>query len=295
MNDHGTRQHGMARQPMLRDILLPWMHAGSERGPLRAALALAEAFDAHVRILATVDVPMPMPTDWGGMSYDLYARMHEDAYTRNAALVARLRESHAREGARVDVRSTESIAMHPAATAALHARHADLVVVPTAPAGDAQSGPTLSGFGELLIHGGRPVLAVPEAAEFTGLPRRAVIAWKPTREAARSVHDALPLLREADAVDVVVVDPEPGEKSYGEDPGADIAAHLARHGLRVEVISLPRMNFSTAYAVLDHARSIGAGLLVAGGYGHSRFREFLLGGATRELLQGTHLPVLFSH
>ena len=109
------------------------------------------------------------------------------------------------------------------------------------------------------------------------------------------LDDALPLLRHAEAVDVVVVAPEPDEKGYGQDPGADIAAHLARHGLRVEVIAKPRMNFSTAYAVLEHARTVGAGLLVAGDYGRSRFREFLLGGATRELLQGTHLPVLFSH
>lgn len=295
MNHHGTKQHGMVRQPMLRDILLPWMHAGSERGPLHAALALADAFDAHVRILATVDVPMPMPTDWGGMSYDLYARMHEDAYARNAALVARLRESHAREGARVDVRSTESIAMHPAATAAMHARYADLAVVPTAPTGGAQSGPTLSGFGELLIHGGRPVLAVPEDAEFAGLPRRALIAWKPTAQAARAVHDALPLLRDADTVEVLVIDAQIDERSHGEEPGADIAAHLARHGLNVEVTTRPSMDFSIAHEIVKHAGRSGAQLIVAGGYGHSRMREFALGGATREFMQCTDVPILFSH
>lgn len=300
MNDHGTRQPGIAHHPMLRDILLPWVNEASGRGPLRAALALAEAFDAHVRILAAVDVPMPMPTDWGGMSYDLYARMHEDAHARNAALVARLREAHAREGARVEVRSTESIAMHPAATAALHARHADLVVVPTAPMGDAQSGPALSWFGDLLIHGGRPVLAVPEGMNVDGLPRRALVAWKPTAQAARAVHDALPLLRDADTVEVLVIDAgigggTDGSNAHGEEPGADIAAHLARHGLDVQVTTRPSMDFSVAHEIVKHAGRSGAQLIVAGGYGHSRLREFALGGATREFMQCTDIPILFSH
>jgi len=285
----------MARWRGPRDILLPWVHAGSERGPLRAALALADAFDAHVRMLVTVDVPMPMPTDWGGMSYDLYARMHEDACARNAALVARLREAHAREGARVEVRGGESIAMHPAATAAMHARYADLAVVPTAPAGDAQSGLALSGFGELLIHGGRPVLAVPDSAGFAALPQRALIAWTSTAQAARAVHDALPLLRDADLVEVLVVDPDIGERAHGEEPGADIAAHLARHGLNVEVTMRPGMGFSVAHEIVRHAGRTGARLIVAGGYGHSRLSEFVLGGTTRELVQSTDVPILFSH
>lgn len=293
--ENGTARNGTIRRHAPRDILLPWMHAGSERGPLRAALALAEAFDAHVRILATVDVPMPMPTDWGGMSYDLYARIHEDAYARNAALVARLRQAHAPEGARVEVRSTESIVMHPAATAAMHARYADLAVVPTAPVEDAQSGLALSGFGELLIHGGRPVLAVPESADIVGLPKRALIAWKPTAQAARAVHDALPLLRDADIVEVLVIDAEIDARSHGEEPGADIAAHLARHGLDVEVTTRPSMDFSVAREIVKHARRTGAQLIVAGGYGHSRLREFALGGATRELMQYTDVPILFSH
>ena len=150
-------------------------------------------------------------------------------------------------------------------------------------------------FHDLLRHSGRPVLVVPDGHAATLPPKRVVIAWKPTRETSRAVADAMPLLQKADAVDVLVIDPAVGESAHGGEPGADIAAHLARHGLRVEVVTRPSMNFSVAYAVLEYARTVGADLVVAGGYGHSRLREALLGGTTRELLQTTHLPVLFSH
>lgn len=285
----------MSHDGMLRDILVPCVNAASECGPVRAALTLAKAFDAHVHLLATVDVPMPMPTDWGGMSYDLYTRMHEDAYARNEALLTRLRAEYANADVPVEVRGGESIAMHPAATAAMHARYADLVLLPTAPMGAADAGPALSWFGDVLIHGGRPVLAVPAEATFTALPQRVLIAWKPTAQAARAVHDALPLLRMAAAVEVLVIDPDSDERGHGEEPGADIAAHLARHGLDVEVTTRPSMDFSIAHEIVKHAGRTGAGLIVAGGYGHTRFREFILGGATRELMQCTDVPVLFSH
>ena len=279
---------------MYKDILVPDSPTGCEHGPADAAIAIAAAHNARVTLLALVDVPEPLPGQWSGMTADLYSRLHREALERAQARADTLRAHYAQASAPVDVRIANAGALYPQNVASLHARYADIAVIASAPRGGPTSGIAHDLFHDLLLHSGRPVLVVPEATTLAP-GSRAVIAWKPTREAARAVHDALPLLREAASVDVVVVDPEPDEAGYGEDPGADIAAHLARHGLRVEVVTKPRMNFSTAYAVLDHARSVGAGLLVAGGYGRSRLREFLLGGATRELLQTTHLPVLFSH
>ena len=123
----------------------------------------------------------------------------------------------------------------------------------------------------------------------------AVIAWQPTREAARALHDALPLLREAKTVDVVMIDPVVSESRYGQEPGADIAGHLARHGLQVNVVTHVLRQETVATALLRHAAESGAQLLVAGGYGHSRLREWALGGTTRELLQAISTPILFSH
>lgn len=279
---------------MYKDILVPDIQPGCEHGPADAAIALAERHGAHVALLILVDVPEPLPGQWAGMTTDVYSRLHHEALQRARARADTLREKYAQAPVPVEVRIANAGALYPQNVVTLHARYADIAVLPNAPRGRPEAAAAHDLFHDLLLQSGRPVLVVPGAVE-TVPGARAVIAWKPTREAARAVHDALPLLREAESVDVVVVDPEPDETGYGEDPGADIAAHLARHGLRVEMVAKPRTNFSTAFAVLDHARDVGAGLLVAGGYGRSRFREFLLGGATRELLQSTHLPVLFSH
>jgi nucleotide-binding universal stress UspA family protein len=96
-------------------------------------------------------------------------------------------------------------------------------------------------------------------------------------------------------VDVLVVDPDVGESAYGDAPGADIAAHLARHGCQVQVITQAREGRSTGAVIVDYATAQHAELIVMGGYGHSRWREQVLGGATRAVLDQTGLPVLFAH
>lgn len=280
---------------MFKDILVPYVNADSERAAAAAAIALAEAFDAHVALLVTVDVPAPMPSDWGAMAYDVYARLHEEARKRAREQADALREKFAHATVPLEVRTTEAVSLYPQNAAAMQARYADLSVLPTMPRDGAENMLVHDYFHDLLRHSGRPVLVVPDGHAATLPPKRVVIAWKPTRETSRAVADAMPLLQKADAVDVLVIDPAVGESAHGGEPGADIAAHLARHGLRVEVVTRPSMNFSVAYAVLEYARTVGADLVVAGGYGHSRLREALLGGTTRELLQTTHLPVLFSH
>jgi len=279
---------------MFKDILIPYVNEDSLGAPLQAASALAEVAGGHLAVLVTVDVPTPMPSDFGAMAYDVYARLHEEARRRAEARAEAVRTRFAHARTPIEVRIAEAVSLYPQNTAAMHARHADLTVLP----GMHRDGDNLAlhdYFHDVLRHSGRPVLVVPDGASLPVPPKRAVVAWKPTREAARAVADAMPLLRRAERVDVVVIDPAVGESAYGGEPGADIAAHLARHGLRVEVTVRPSMNYSVAYALLDHARTVGADLLVAGGYGHSRLREAVLGGSTRELLETAHLPVLFSH
>ncbi len=139
-----------------------------------------------------------------------------------------------------------------------------------------------------------PVLIVPYAGTFDTVRHRVVIAWNGSQEAARAVRASIPLLRQADLVQVVVFNPEVGLDAHGEDPGADIALFLARHDVKVDV-SWQITESDIGNAILSHVADVNADLLVMGGYGHARFREILLGGVTRTILRSMTVPVLMSH
>jgi nucleotide-binding universal stress UspA family protein len=122
-----------------------------------------------------------------------------------------------------------------------------------------------------------------------------VVGWDASREAARAVRDALPLLTQAKVVEVVSVNPRPADLGHGDVPGADIALYLARHGVNVEVQRIETRELDVGNALLSHVASEAADLLVMGGYGHARLREIMLGGATRTILHDMTVPVLMSH
>src|SRR5690606_27847836 len=192
-----------------------------------------------------------------------------------------------------EVRTPESILVEPPHLLSLHARYADLVVMTAPDADEDKTQVVRECFTAILFGSGRPVLVVPPHP-VTAPVRHLVVAWQPTPEATRALHDAMPLLRQAASVDVVSVDPSVDDLRHGDDPGVDIATHLSRHGLRVNVVALPRAGMSVAEVLLRHAKESGAHCLIAGGYGHSRLREWVLGGTTRELLALARLPVPFS-
>jgi nucleotide-binding universal stress UspA family protein len=122
-----------------------------------------------------------------------------------------------------------------------------------------------------------------------------MIAWDSGREAARAVNDALPVLEQATAVTVLSVNPRPGIDLHGEEPGADIALHLSRHGVKVEVQQTQVEEINVGDTVLSRLADLGCDLLVMGAYGHSRLREVVLGGVTRTLFESMTVPVLMSH
>ena len=142
---------------------------------------------------------------------------------------------------------------------------------------------------------GRPALVIPGQGATALPPRRAIIAWNGTREAARAAHDAVPLLAGAEQVTVLVVDPQSHRSAVAEEPGAALARHLARHGLRTEARTVSSAQRSVGEAVLAEAAATGAELIVMGAYGHSRLREFVFGGVTEHLLRAMPVPVLFAH
>ena len=174
----------------------------------------------------------------------------------------------------------------------LHARYADLVVIGQTDASENSHVP--ADFPErLVLAGGRPVLILPAVGSFATIGKRILVAWNPSREATRAVTDAIPLLQRADNVHVMAVNPKAGE--HGSVPGADIGLYLARHGVRVEIKADHGAEIDVGNELLSRAADLDADLIVMGGYGHSRLKEWVLGGATRTILESMTAPVLMSH
>lgn len=177
---------------------------------------------------------------------------------------------------------------------ALQARYADLVVV-SQPDMDEADSTILAGLPEyLMLNSVRPVLVIPYAGKFDRIGARPLIAWDGSMEATRAVANAIPLLKRADTVTVAVFNPTLKYDVHGQEPGADIALYLARHNIKVDV-ARQKTNLDTGNALLSLAADLRSDLIVMGGYGHSRFREVLLGGVTRTVLETMTAPVLMSH
>ena len=140
---------------------------------------------------------------------------------------------------------------------------------------------------------GHPALVIPRAGAGALPPRRAIVAWDGSREAARAASDAIPLLQLAELV-LVLVDRHRAA-APATSPASELAAHLPRHEVKAEVRQVASGGAGIADVLLAQARDEAADLLVMGGYGHSRLREMMLGGTTRSILEHMTVPVLFAH
>ena len=175
----------------------------------------------------------------------------------------------------------------------LNARYFDLSIL-------GQSQDNMPGFVEfdfadnVALESGRPVLVVPSIGVNKLDIERVLVAWSGSRESVRAVNDSLPILRHAAKVFVLSVN-LPKEEHDSDIPGADISLHLSRHGVQTDSEMIMGADISIGDVLLSRAADKSVDLIVMGAYGHSRFRELVLGGATRELLEHMTVPVLFSH
>ena len=260
---------------------------------LDIAASLARQQGAHLTALYVIDLAIPIMAmgDGGGggaVIAELMEQMRQSAVTAGVKLKAGFEAALAREGIMGEWRQVEGTTPE---ILALHGRYADLLIL-------GQDAPENDNMGLLeaaLFDSGRPVLAIPYAGNFESIGQRVLVGWNASREASRAVHDALPLLAKAESTCVFLANPKRGLAAHGEEPGADIARHLARHGLKVEVAKTVADDVADSALLLNHASDMGADLLVMGAYGHSRLREFILGGVTRSLLREMTVPVLLSH
>ena len=261
------------------------------------ALAMGRAHDARVVGVALAiepTIPAYIGAELPIEVRDIQRKAAEESAQKAADAFM---EAADRAGISAESRVVNAYESTAGETLAFHARHADISILgqsnPDSPFAHLTS--TLAE--ELLFSSGRPVYLVP----YIGIRPdavsggKAVIAWDGGRESTRAVHDALPILEDMDEVIVLVVDAGKNRYSHGAEPGADIAAHLARHDIKVRVERVQSAGIEVAEVVLNLIAETGANLLVMGGYGHSRLRELALGGVTRTILQEMTVPVLMSH
>jgi nucleotide-binding universal stress UspA family protein len=293
----------------LRDITVVLDDAAPSETRLAIAIALAQQHNAYLTGLSALDLLMPatpvvqprdsLETDAPSAAALLGApRPYEysDADTQVAEKAERI-EAAFRERLRLSgVLGDWRVASGKVSeTVVRQARHADLIILGQV---DPNHPPLPAGrhlVEDVLLTSGRPTLIVPYIGSFKASGSRALVAWNNSREAARAVNDAIPLLAKATSVTILAVNPRGREPVTDDATIADLIHHLARHGISAKAERTAAANISVSDVLLSYAADISADLLVAGGYGHSRLRERILGSTTHTLLQHLTVPVLMSH
>lgn len=256
---------------------------------LRAAAWLANAHEAHLVGCAATGMSWPAYAVLTGSMAQMPVGEYESLRSTARAALARFVQRAGQLGvASIEERMVED---ENRDALLLQARYADLVVTGQ----DAGDAATVRGLPQYLaMHGVRPVLAVPPSYGGAPIADIVVVGWDGSAQAIRAIAGAMPVLLRAASVRLALVNPDLESGLHGEEPGADMALYLARHGLRVEVL-VERTQAAVGDALLGIAAACGAGLLVTGAFGHSRYRQIVLGGVTRLLLDRATLPVLYAH
>ncbi|MBO0902222.1 universal stress protein [Jiella sonneratiae] len=265
--------------------------AAHGNGDLDLARGLCEAEGAHLSLIVTT-VSTPPPIGESAVGSDYWLREQETQARRLAerveAVEARLQES----GISADVDTAHLERSLIGQAVGRRARYADLVLVGPAMRKDEDlADVVLEGA---LFDAGCPALVLPEGVAPSLKPKRVVVAWSSTLEAAHAVRQAAEFLGAAEEVRVVMVDPKANSFENGPEPGADIAAYLARHGARVTVDRLPGGGRSVEDVLCQHAGDVSAEMIVMGAYGHSRLREWIFGGVTRSMIDRPPLPLFLA-
>jgi len=276
----------------LKDILVHVDNTKSCATRLETVMALALENDAHVTGVYAYQkqvIPAFIQAQIGQSVLDEQARQFEKMRKQAEIQFAEITN---RAGVRSEWRSIEGEAFE---VLRLHARYSDLLVLGQYDPGDDANEGLDDLPDRLVLACGRPVLMVPYAGKFEDMSRRVMVAWDGSRLACRALNDALPLMEQAKAVDVLSVNPQDADKGHHAFPGADICLHLARHGVNAEAHHIIADDMDAGDMLLSRAADEGASMLVMGAYGHRRLRELVLGGVTHHILKHMTLPVLMSH
>jgi nucleotide-binding universal stress UspA family protein len=275
---------------MIKDIVVHLTGSSEDTVRLAYAAPIARVFDAHLTGLQVNVLPELLAiTDPSGSAF--LQEMIAQAEAKAGEIGEKLRTQLDSFGLSAELRQLDAFPGEVGPKLAAEARTADLFVG-TRPYGDPGGQEQVEET--VLLRSGRGCLFLPPR----GTPPKSygtiLVAWKETREAARAVAEALPFLLQARQVIVGLIEEKGASEQYHIEAGADIGRYLSRHGVSAEIRKIGGWA-DAGEAVLNEAKMIGADLIVMGGYGHSRFREWVMGGATRHLLGHASVPVLMAH
>lgn len=259
------------------------------------ACELAQRHDAHLTVLALSLQIYPYAAagfDAGAAAIDV--GQIEEARQRAQAVANAANQAMAARNISGDVRWTSRELAGIRDITALHSRFSELTIAGQPIAGREQSTREWALEGA-LFSSGRPVLIVPSEYPRAMVARNVIVAWDASREAARALNDAITFIKEAETTTVVIVDPEPGYQSFGDEPGADIAPIIARHCKNVDVDRIPSSGSSVAQTIIKRSIDASGDLIVMGGYGHSPLRESVFGGVSHDMIRQSTIPLLLSH
>jgi len=275
---------------MIKDIVV---NLGlGERDPAGDfAISVAETFGAHLLGMAFIYDPVIPGSVMGGIPPEFIESQRAESEKAVRTAVARFEQAAKRAGISYETRSSNASIAGAAERLGRLARRFDLVIVGQ-PDRD-KSAPVEVVDEGVLFESGRPVIFVPYIQKEGLKLDRVMVCWDGSRAATRAIADSLPFLQKAKQVEIVIVANKAGNDD--EIPGVDLGQHLARHGLKVDVKRITSPDIDIPSTILSYAADSSADMIVMGGYGHSRLREFILGGVTRGILETMTVPALMSH
>ena len=276
---------------MIRDIVVN-LSVAKDAGPAGDfAISIAALLNAHLTGVAFVYDPIVPISGTGYIPAEVIETQQAENEAAAKAALDRFVEASRRAGLSMEQLTLSASLAGAGDQFGRIARRFDLAVV-------GQAEPETSTVDDIiaeatLFESGRPMIVVPYIQKDPIKLDNVMVCWDGSRQAARAIADAMPLLKKARRVEVVIIANERGKQDVIE--GADMGAHLARHGLNVEVHRIAGGEIDVGDALLSHAADGGVDFMVMGGYGHSRLREFVLGGVTRSILQSMTVAALMSH
>ena len=276
---------------MIKDIVVNLGVGERTNQASEYAISMAAAFDAHLTGIAFLYDPIVPISGAGYIPGDVIESQERENKASAKTAINRFTAASDRAGISTDSLTVNASLSGVGEMFSRIARRFDLSIV-------GQAEPEKSAVEEViaeaaLFESGRPIVVVPYIQKEPFKLDQVMVCWDGSRAAARAIGDAVPLLKQSKRVEIVIVANERGKED--EIAGADLGEHLARHDLNVEVKRTILGDIDVADILLSHAADSGADFMVMGGYGHSRLREFVLGGVTRSIFRTMTVPVLMSH